>query len=59
VNVSKERRWVLLEVPELGAVGQALALGRAEREARDLVAVWVDIDPTRVRVRLRRRSSRL
>jgi hypothetical protein len=59
VNVSKECRWVLLEVPELGAVGQALALSEAEHEARDLIAVWLDVDPTRVRVRLRRRSSRV
>ena len=59
VNVSKESRWVLLEVPELGAVGQALASGDAEREARDLIASWLDVDPARVTVRLRQRSPRV
>ena len=59
VNVSKEGRWVLVEVPELGVVSQALVLSEAADTARDLIAGWLDVNPARIRVRLRQRSSQV
>ncbi|WP_433523997.1 hypothetical protein ACQPZ2_01745 [Nocardia pseudovaccinii] len=54
VRVSREGRWWALAIPELGedALTQARRLSEAEREARDYIAVTMDVAPSTVEVRV-------
>lgn len=59
VTVYPEGRWWHIRVPELGpgAVSQALSLHEVENQARDLIAVWLDIEPHRFKIIIKRRSG--
>lgn len=48
--VKDGRRWWLVEVPEVGAYGQAASLADAESVAREVTALWLDVDPSEVEV---------
>ncbi|WP_433681866.1 hypothetical protein [Nocardia sp. CA-119907] len=54
VRVSREGRWWALAIPELGedALTQARRLSEVEREARDYIAVTMDVAPSNVEVRV-------
>ena len=44
VTALRDGRWWLLHVPELDVVTQTRRLARAERTARDLIAMWLGAD---------------
>lgn len=50
VRVFRDSEHWVIEVPELDVVSQSRNLAGAEREARDLVAVWLDIPIAQVAV---------
>jgi hypothetical protein len=54
VRVSREGRWWALAIPELGedALTQARRLSEVEREARDYIAVTMDVAPSTVEVQV-------
>ncbi|WP_067196304.1 hypothetical protein [Microbacterium sp. XT11] len=59
VTVHPEGRWWHVRVPELGpaAVSQALKIRETEHQARDLIATWLDVEPHRFHVIIKRRSA--
>ena len=42
----REGNWWVISILELDRVTQARRLDRAEAMARDLIALWVDVDPS-------------
>ena len=48
----REGRWWAVEIPELGGVTQAARLAEVETEARDYIAVTLDVAPSTVNVRV-------
>lgn len=50
VRVFRDSGLWVLEAPDLGAVSQARSLAAAEEEARELVAVWLDVPLEQVEV---------
>lgn len=50
VRVFRDRGFLILEVPELDATGQARSLVTAEGTARELIAMWLDVPDDQVRV---------
>ncbi|WP_157085805.1 type II toxin-antitoxin system HicB family antitoxin [Devriesea agamarum] len=44
--------WWFIEVPEVGAYGQAASLAKAPEVAREIVALWLDVDPSEVEIAL-------
>ncbi len=59
VTVHPEGRWWHIRVPDLGpgAVSQALSLREVESQARDLIAVWLDVEPDRFKIIVKRRGA--
>lgn len=59
VTVHPEGRWWHIQVPDLspGAVSQALSLREVESQARDLIAVWLDVQPDRFKIIVKRRGT--
>lgn len=52
VDVERDgRRWVL-EIPELGAGGQARNLDEVEHEAQGVAAMWLDVVTEMISVRV-------
>lgn len=53
-NVTAERdgRWWVFEIPELGAGGQAHSLAEVDLEAQGVAAMWLDVAPSDVTVRV-------
>lgn len=50
--VKDSGRWWLVEVPEVGAYGQAASLADAEAVAREVTALALDVDPSEVTITL-------
>ena len=48
----REGRWWAIEIPELGGMTQAVRLAGVEGEARDYIAVTLDVAPSTVNVRV-------
>lgn len=48
----REGRWWAVEIPELGGMTQAVRLADVEGEARDYIAVTLDVAPSTVDVRV-------
>lgn len=46
----KDGDWWFVEVPEVGAYGQATSLAKAPAVAREVTALWLDVDPAEVEV---------
>lgn len=59
VTVHPEGRWWHIQAPDLGpgAVSQARSLREVERQARDLIAVWLDVEPDRFKIIVKRRRA--
>ncbi len=59
VTVHPEGSGWHIRVPELGpgALSHALTLRDVEGQARDLIAVWLDVEPERFRIIIKRRSG--
>ncbi|MFG6278745.1 antitoxin HicB [Microbacterium sp. 5K110] len=52
VTVEREGRWWVFDIPRLGTGGQARSLEEVDREAQGVAAMWLDVDPAEVAVRL-------
>lgn len=52
VRVFRDSELWIIEVPELDVVSQSRTLAAAEREARELVAVWLDVPVAQVTVQM-------
>lgn len=50
VNVSRDGKWLMVEIPEIDAVTQARFVGEVELMARDCIAVMLDLPVTEVAV---------
>ena len=50
VEASRDDDLVLIRVPELGLLSQARSVASARDSARDLIAVWLEVDPAAVSV---------
>lgn len=48
----REGRWWAIEIPALGGITQAVRLADVESEARDYIAVTLDVAPSTVDVRV-------
>lgn len=46
----KDGDWWFIEVPAVGAYGQAASLAKAPAVAREVTALWLDADPVDVEV---------
>ncbi|SDS21985.1 hypothetical protein SAMN04488543_1303 [Friedmanniella luteola] len=53
VNVTRDGRWWMLEVPDLDVTSQARRLGEVEQMAREAIAVTTDAPVDGVQVELR------
>lgn len=42
--------WWMVEIPELGVYGQAATLEDAPAAAREIAALWLDVDPSEIDV---------
>ncbi|GAA1772163.1 antitoxin HicB [Agromyces humatus] len=45
VTASKDGRWWLVQVPELDTVGQARNAAEVEEVAREVIGLWLDLEP--------------
>ena len=45
VTASKDGRWWLVQVPELDTVGQARSAAEVEEVAREVIGLWLDVEP--------------
>ncbi|MBF4629563.1 antitoxin HicB [Curtobacterium flaccumfaciens] len=52
VTVEREGRWWVFAIPELGTGGQARSLAEVEHEAQGVAAMWLDVAPQAVAVRV-------
>lgn len=52
VTVEREGRWWVFAIPELGTGGQARSLAEVEHEAQGVAAMWLDVAPETVAVRV-------
>lgn len=52
VQVFRDGRFWILNVPEINATGQARSLATAKETARELIALWQDVPIERVDVQL-------
>src|SRR5690242_16479877 len=43
VTVTREGKWWMVHIPELDGLTQARNLGEVEAQARDYIAVWLDV----------------
>lgn len=50
VNVEREGRWWVFDIPELGTGGQARSLHEVPYEAQGVAAMWLDVSPETVEV---------
>jgi hypothetical protein len=57
VTVHPDSRWWHIRVPELDIVSQALTLREVPAQSRDLIALWQECPPDRIRVIVRRRGG--
>lgn len=52
VTVEREGRWWVFAIPELGTGGQARSLAEVGHEAQGVAAMWLDVAPETVAVRV-------
>lgn len=52
VTVEREGRWWVFAIPELGTGGQARSLAEVEHEAQGVAAMWLDVAPETVAVKV-------
>ncbi len=45
VTASKNGRWWFVQVPELDTVGQARSAAEVEEVAREIIGLWLDVEP--------------
>lgn len=50
VEVEREGRWWVFEIPELGTGGQAHNLAEVDYEAQGVAAMWLDVSPETIAV---------
>ena len=51
-TVERDDKWWMVHVPEIGGLTQARSLAEAEKMARSLIAVSLDVDPDAFDVKL-------
>jgi hypothetical protein len=51
-TIAREPGWWIITIPELNLVTQARRLRDVQRMATDVVAVWHEVDPSSVSVRV-------
>lgn len=49
-TVTREGKWWVFTLPELNTTGQAHTLEDVETEARNVAAMWLNIDPTTITI---------
>jgi DNA-directed RNA polymerase specialized sigma subunit len=52
VTVEREGRWWVFEIPALGTGGQARNLAEVDHEAQGVAAMWLDVEPDSIAVRV-------
>ena len=52
VQVTREGKWWLLEVPELGIAGRAGLLADAEADAADLIAAYLEVPRSEIQIKV-------
>ncbi len=52
VTVQLDGRWWLVQVPALDTVGQARSLKESGVVAREVIGLWLDVDPDTIDVRV-------
>lgn len=52
VKVEREGRWWVFEIPEVGTGGQARSLDEVDYEAQGVAAMWLDVPPQEVAVKV-------
>jgi len=50
--VTRDGKWWMIEIPELGVITQALSEDEVEYMATDLIATWLDVEFKTVTVNL-------
>ncbi|MFT4187429.1 MAG: XRE family transcriptional regulator [Aeromicrobium sp.] len=50
VDVRRDGRWWVFDIPELGTGGQARSLAEVAHEAQGVAAMWLDVAPEAVAV---------
>lgn len=50
VNATRDGKWWFIEIPELDTVGQARTVTEIPEVAREVAALWLNIDPSDVEV---------
>lgn len=53
VDVYRDERWWMIEVPAIDGLTQARRIGEIEEQAASLIAVTLDVAPSEVQVRVR------
>ena len=46
----RDGRWWFIEIPELDTVGQARTVSDIDDVAREVAALWLDVDPSAIEV---------
>jgi len=46
--VFQDRTWWMIEIPELGTISQAVARSDVQSQARDLIALWLNVPENHV-----------
>ena len=52
MTVRRDGEWWFFEIPAINLSGQASRLSEVESEARDIIATWLQVDPTTITVTL-------
>ena len=52
VNVTRDGRWWMIEVPELDLLTQARRVDEITDQAVSLISAWLDVAPSEVEVRI-------
>jgi predicted RNase H-like HicB family nuclease len=50
--VTRDGKWWMIEVPELGVITQALSENEVEYMVTDLIVAWLDVEPDTFSVNL-------
>lgn len=49
-TATREGKWWFIEIPELDTVGQARSVAEIPAAAREVAALWLNVDPSEVEV---------
>lgn len=56
-TATHEDPWWVVEVPEVGVFGKAASFEEVPAVVRELVALWLEVDPAEVEVRVREKAA--